>query len=59
MKKNVVLGIEFTVERKNHLSNLGTVGYFTSPSTSNEFLKLVKGTDIICSDCSFLLENLT
>ena len=59
MKKITVLGIKFTDEQKKRLSALGTVKHFPSPSTSDEFLKLVKNADIICSDGSFLLENLS
>ena len=59
MKKITVLGIKFTDEQKKRLNALGTVEHFPSPSTSDEFLKLVKDADIICSDGSFLLENLS
>ncbi len=58
MKKTIVLGINFNGEQKQRLEKVSEVKYVESPETSEEFMSSVAGFDVICSDGSFLLENL-
>ena len=59
MKKIVVLGVNFSNEQKARLKKLGDVKSYDSPSSSEKFIKFAKGADVVASDGSFLLENLS
>ena len=58
MKNIVVIGVNFQGEQKKRLEALGKVTYWPNPSSSDEFLQHTKDANIICSNGSFLLENL-
>lgn len=59
MKKITVIG-GFTLNdsQKNRLESLGEVSFITSPKSSEEWLSLVSGADVILSNGDYLLENL-
>lgn len=58
MKKIIVVGVNFNDQQKEQLNNLGEVKYIEEPSSSEDFLQQIQGFDVICSNGSFLLENL-
>jgi phosphoglycerate dehydrogenase-like enzyme len=58
MKKIVVFGVNFNEDQKARLENLGEVKYAPSPNSVDELLKESQGSDIICSDGSYLYEAL-
>jgi phosphoglycerate dehydrogenase-like enzyme len=59
MKKIVLIG-SFTLAdaQKQRLQKLGEVKEVGEPASSAEWLKAAEGADVICSDGSFLYENL-
>jgi phosphoglycerate dehydrogenase-like enzyme len=59
MKKTIVFGVNFNEEQKKRLEKVSEVTYVESPESSEEFISKTAGFDIICSDGSFLLENLS
>ena len=58
MKKIIVFGVSFDDSQKQRLERLGEVKYSPSPKTADEFIKESVGFDIICSDGSYLYDNL-
>lgn len=59
MKKIMIMGnLPFSDEQKSRLSTLGEVTTVTNFSSSEEWLSLVKGADVILSNGVYLLENL-
>ena len=58
MKKVIVLGVNFNDEQRRRLEKVAELKYAASPESAEEFLKSVEGFDVICSDGSYLLENL-
>lgn len=59
MNKVIVLGVNFNDVQKGRLKKISEVKYAPSPESSEEFLDQVVGFNIICSDGSFLIENLS
>ncbi|MCE9628599.1 MAG: hypothetical protein K8Q91_01250 [Candidatus Vogelbacteria bacterium] len=60
MKKIAITGnFPFTEEQKSRLEALGEVSTVSSFSSSEEWLSSVQGADVILSDGSYLLENLS
>lgn len=59
MKKIIIMGsFPFSDEQKSRLATLGEVATVTSFSSSEEWLSLVQGADVILSNGVYLLENL-
>ena len=58
---NITLIGSFTLndQQKQRLQKLGTVTEVPTPASGEEWLQKVEGTDVICSDGSYLYENLT
>lgn len=54
-----MLGVKFSDEQKKRLEKIAEVKYVASPESSEEFLTAVSGYEIICSDGSSLLDNLS
>lgn len=58
MKITLIGSFTLDNQQKQRLQNLGEVTETPAPASAEEWVQKVQGADVICSDGSFLLENL-